>query len=130
MKYEFQIENQEAFPCQTIYGFMTNSLSSTAVGANYAGNQYMHTNCLSAVNGSRSTSTYRGRVSIAKLFGTNQAVFDDLFTGSTTASTLSSTATGYLYIGTVAAAVPVNGQFVSGFVELEVLFDRRNSLIT
>lgn len=129
MKYHFYIENQEAFPVGTIYGFMTNSLGATAVGQNYAGNAFMKTNVLSAVNGSRSTSTYDGSVAIDRLFGSKQALYDDLFTGSTTSSTLSSSATANLYIGTVGASVPVNGQFVTGWIELEVLFFRRNSLI-
>jgi hypothetical protein len=129
MSYCFMIENQEAFPTGTIYGFMTNSLGSTSVGQNYAGNPHMHTGILSAINGSRSVSTYRGSVAINQLFGSNQALFDDLFTGSTTSSTLSSSATANLYIGTVSASVPVNGQFVTGFVKLDLLFSRRNSLI-
>lgn len=129
VKYHFQIENQEAFPVQTIYGGMTTSLGSTAVGANYAGNKYMHTNVLSAINGSRSTSTYTGSVRMNYLFGSNQALYDDLFTGSTTSNTLSSSATGYFYIGTVAATTPVNGQFVGGWIELDVLFTRKNAII-
>jgi hypothetical protein len=130
MKYHFIITNQEPFPCQTVYGFMTVSLGSTAVGVNYAENRYMQGNLLSAINGARSTSTYNGSVAIDKLFGTKQALFDDLFTGSTTSSTLSSSATAYLYIGTVSAAVPVNGQFVAGWIELDILFHKRNSLIS
>jgi len=130
MKYCFKITNQEAFPAQVVYGFMTNSLGSTSVGGNYAENKYMHMSLLSAINGSDSTLTLNGQVSINDLFGSNQALFDDLFTGSTTSSTLSSSATANLYIGTIAAAVPVNGQFVTGWIELDVLFTRRNSLIS
>jgi len=130
MKYRLIIENQEAFPVQTVYGFMTQSLGSTAVGVNYAENKHMNCNILSAINGSRSTATYTGQVNICDLFGSNQALFDDLFTGSTTSSSLSSSATANLYIGTVGAAVPVNGQFVCGWIELDVLFTRRNSLIS
>lgn len=129
MSYKVDIENQEAFPVGTVYGFMTNSLGSTAVGQNYAGNQYMHEGILSAINGSRSVSTYTGSVAINQLFGSNQALFDDLFTGSTTSSTLSSSATANFYIGTVSAAVPVNGQFITGHIKLDILFTRRNSLI-
>lgn len=129
MSYKFLLENQEAFPVGTIYGFMTNSLGSTSVGQNYAGNPYMHTGILSAVNGSRSVSTYTGSCKINELFGSNQALFDDLFTGSTTSSTLSSSATANLYIGTVGASVPVNGQFVTGHIKLDLIFTRRNSLI-
>ncbi len=128
MKYHFEVTNQEAFPQGMIYGFMTNLLSSTSVGQNYAGNPYMHTAILSESRGNRSTSTYRGAVTIERLFGTSQALYDDLYTGSTTSSSMSSTAQAQLYIGAVSAVVPVNGVFVTGWIELDVLFNRRNSL--
>jgi hypothetical protein len=112
-----------------IHGFSIGSFGSTALGQNYASGPYLHTDVLSAVNGSHSTRIYTGRIEVAKLFGTTQALVDDLFTGSTTSSTLSSSATGNVYIGAVSASVPVNGWFVTGHIELDVLFDRRNSLI-
>lgn len=130
LSYRFVCTNQEAFPNAMIHGFMTNSLSSTGLGQNYASGPYVHTDVLSAVNGSHSTRVYTGRIEVAKLFGTTQALVDDLFTGSTTSSTLSSSATAYLYMGSVSAAVPVNGWFITGHVELDVLFDRRNALFS
>jgi hypothetical protein len=128
IEYDFEIVNQEAFPVQLIWGFMTNSLSSTALGAGYAGNPHMHQRLLGAINNHMGGCRIRGRVSMQTLFGTVRAVTDDLFTGSTTSSTLSSSATGYFYIGTISAAVPVNGQFVSGSLKLNVLFSRRNAV--
>lgn len=130
MRYRFDITNQETFPQQVVYGFMTNSLSSTAVGANYAENQHMHLSTMSDVRGSASSRTLSGSISIEQLFGSMQALYDDLFTGSTTSSTLSSSATANCYIGTVSAAVPVAGWFVSGFMELDLLFFRKNSLVS
>jgi len=130
MRYCFNVTNQETFPNPVIHGFMTNSLGSTSVGLNYAENPYMHMNVMSDVRGSRSTISCTGSIQIAKLFGSAQALYDDLFTGSTTSSTLSSSATANCYIGCVSAAVPVNGWFVSGWIELDLVFHRRNSLIS
>lgn len=126
--YRFEVSNLEAFPITIIYGIMTNSLGSTSLGQNYAGNPYMRTHIVSQVNGSKNTQTVTGSVSIHKLFGTNQALFDDLFTGSTTSSTLSSSATANCYIGSVGASVPVAGWFVTGTIELDIVFHRRNDL--
>lgn len=130
MSYCYRVSNSETFPQGMIYGFMTNSVSATALGQNYAGNKYMRESILSPVNGATSSRTLIGTVTIEKLFGTTQALFDDLFTGSTTASTLPTTATANCYIGAVSAAIPVAGWFVTGHIELDVLFDRRNSLLT
>jgi hypothetical protein len=130
MSYCYRVSNSETFPQGMIYGFMTNSVSATALGQNYAGNAYMHESILSPVNGATSSRTLTGTVTIEKLFGTTQALFDDLFTGSTTSSTLSTSATANCYIGSVSAAIPVAGWHVTGHIELDVLFDRRNSLLT
>jgi len=129
IKYRFEVSNLETFPITIIYGVMTNSLGSTALGQNYAGNPYMHTHIVSQLNGNKNTLTVSGSVPIHKLFGSSQALFDDLFTGSTTASTLSSSATANCYIGSVGAAVPVAGWFVTGTIELDLVFNRRNDLI-
>jgi hypothetical protein len=129
MSYHFVVSNSETFPQGMIYGFMTNSLGSTAVGQNYAGNPHMHESILSPINGSTSSRTFNGKVRIDKLFGTTQALFDDLFTGSTTSSTLSSSSTANCYIGAVSAAVPVSGWFVTGHIELDLLFEKRAALI-
>ncbi len=129
MRYEFMVTNQEAFPQGMVYGFMIPAVTSTGLGQNYASNPYMNTNILSESRGNRSTATYTGRVKIDQLFGSAQALYDDTFTGSTTSSSLPSTSTANLYIGAVSAAVPVNGWLVTGWIELDVLFHRRNSLL-
>lgn len=129
MRYEFMVTNQETFPQGMIHGFMIPAVTSTGLGQNYSSNPYMYTDILSESRGSRSTSTYRGRVKIDQLFGSAQALYDDTFTGSTTSSSLPSTSTANLYVGAVSAAVPVNGWLVTGWVELDVLFHKRNSLL-
>lgn len=130
MKYQFKVSNQELFPQSMIHGFSTASISATGLGQNYASGPYLKTDLLSDVRGNASNKTFNGSITMEKLFGTTQALFDDLFTGSTTSSTLSTTATANCYIGAVSAAIPVSGWFVTGFIELDVLFTRRNSLIT
>jgi methyl coenzyme M reductase alpha subunit len=85
---------------------------------------------MSDVRGGASTKTLTGSISIEQLYGSMQALYDDLFTGSTTGSTLSSSATANCYIGTVSPAVPVAGWFVTGWIELDLLFFRKNSLIS
>jgi len=129
MRYRFEVSNQEAYALSMIYGFMTNSVSSGSLGQNYAGNPYMHSEILSPINGSNSTMIYNGRITTERLFGTQAALYDDLFTGSTTSSTLASSNTINCYIGSIHPVVPTNGYFVQGFIELDVLFFRRNSVI-
>jgi hypothetical protein len=129
IKYTFEVTNSETFPITIIYGVMTNSISSTGLGQNFAGNPYMHTKLLTQNNGCKNKMTVSGSVPIHKLFGSSQALFDDLFTGSTTSSTLSSSATANCYIGASGAAVPVAGWFVTGTIELDLVFNRRNDVI-
>jgi len=129
MSYKFQVSNQEAYALSMIYGFMTNSVSSGSLGQNYAGNPYMHTNILSPINGAHSTMTFYGDVITEKLFGTKAALYDDLFSGSTTSSTLATANTIHCYIGSIHPVVPTNGYFVQGEITLDVLFFRRNSVI-
>lgn len=129
MRYHFLCTNQEQFPNPLVHGFMTVSLGSTAVGLNYAENPYMHLTIMSDVRGGLSTRTVSASITVQKLYGTAQALYDDLFTGSTTSSTLSSSATAHCYIGTVSPAVPVSGWFITGYVELDLMFFKRNSLI-
>jgi len=129
LSYDFKVSNSEAFPLGLIYGIMTNSVSATALGQNYAGNPHMYTTICSNVNGSTSSRRLRGGVSATTLFGSKQPLYDDLFIGSTTSSTLSSTATMNCYIGAVSSAIPVAGWFVTGFIKLKVLFLRRNAIL-
>lgn len=130
MKYQFHVSNQELFPQAIIHGFATNSIGATALGQNYASGPYIRTDLLSDVRGNAANKICSGAITIQKLFGTPQALYDDLYTGSTTSSTLATAATGNCYIGSVSAAIPVSGWFVTGFIELDVLFTRRNSLFS
>lgn len=129
LKYVFNVTNQEAFPVQLIHGFSTAVFGATALGANYAENRFFHTCILSPINGAKSTLTLVQKVKSTTLFGSIQPLTDDLFSGSTTSATLSASATMNCYIGGISAAVPVNGFFVGGTVELDLEFYRRNDII-
>lgn len=129
MRYVFDVCTNEAYGLPYVHGFMTQSLSATGVGLNYAENPYMkikHTGGASAV----STARLTGSVTTARLFGTQQALYDDLFTGSTTSSTLSASATMFLYCGAVGIGPLAAGFNVTGTIELDVMFFRRNSLFS
>jgi len=129
MSYKFDVVNSDAVGCNVLSGFLTASLASTALGANYVENPYMKMKMIGGINGA-SRTTLGGRCRCEDLFGTKQALYDDLFTGSTTSSTLSSSATMNLYLGVAWPTIPTNGVIVTGFVTLLVHFFRRNSLIS
>lgn len=128
MEYVIDIINDEAaLDNQVIHGFSNVLFSSTALGMNYAENSHFKTTSISW-KGMGVMKKLHGKVTIEDLFGTKQALYDDLFTGSTTASTLSSSATGYLYVGTQSTGTPVVGCNITGYVTLWVLFTKKRSL--
>jgi len=130
MDYQFNIVNLELFGQALIHGMSTTSISSGSLGENYSENSRFKQTVLSQLNGSRNVVTVRGGAIVKDLFGTNQALFDDTFTGSTTSSTLPSSGTAYAYVGLIATAVQVSGYEVTGTITLDVLFDRKNAIIS
>lgn len=129
MRYEFHVCNLEAIGTAFIHGFMTNSISSTALGLNYRENPYIRTTMCGPVT-ANCTKSLRGSVTCERLFGSAMALYDDTFTGSTTSSTLPSASTMYLYVGSSNTVVQANGWDITGSVFLDVLFIRRNALIS
>jgi len=130
MRYKFSFANQETFPVSCFSGFLTTSISSGSLGANYVENPYMHAIKVVGPLTGNGTTDQSGSIEIAKLFGTKQAVYDDLFTGSTTSSTLSSSATAYLYAGTACTTGTASGCIIQGEVVLLIQFYKRNSLVS
>jgi len=130
MSYTFCFANQETFPVSVFSGFMTNSISSGSLGANYCENPYMHALRVIGPLTGNGVVTQKGSVEIARLFGAKQALYDDLFTGSTTSSTLSSSATANLYAATACNIGTASGVICQGEVTLFVQFYRRNALIS
>jgi len=129
MKYKFQVSTNEVHSIAYVHGFMSQSLSSTGVGLNYAEGPYVFTAVSGGINADP-TKTFEGQVAVSKFFGTQQALVDDTFTGSTTSSTLPASGTLYLYIGAVSTAFLAAGFDVTGFVELDLLFYDRNALFS
>jgi len=130
MSYKFQIVNLELFGQALIHGLSTTSISSGSLGESYSENSRFTQTVITQLNGSRSMLEVSGRATIKDLFGTNQALYDDLFTGSTTSSTLASTGTAFAYVGLIGTAVQVAGFQVSGTITLDLLFDRKNAIVS
>jgi hypothetical protein len=131
MDYDFTFMNDEAFPVQVLSGFSCTSVASTALGMNYGENPYFKT-AFCSPSGGQNRARLRGHVRIADIAGTKQALFDDLYTGSTTSSTLSTNGTIYLYAGVGSAGTMFTAAScaVGGFVTLLCQFYRRNMLTT
>jgi hypothetical protein len=129
MKYSFMVSTLETHGLAYVHGFSSISYSATGVGLNFAENPYLNMAVTGSVN-ANSQKDMSGEITVAKLFGTQQALVDDTFTGSTTSSTLPAGGTMYLYIGAVSTAVLAAGFDVTGFVELDILFFDRNTLFS
>lgn len=129
MSYHFEVSNQENFGVQVISGFSLAQISSTALGANYSENPYFKLSMCGSSGGMNKVS-HRQSASVAQVVGSAQALFDDLYTGSTTSSTLATAGTMNLYLGTISPAIPVNGVTISGYVTLLIQFYRRTMLIS
>jgi len=124
MSYDFTVVNLEAFGIRIFSGFAVGSISSGSLGANYSANPYFKDKIVGSVTGNN-VKTLSGRVRTQDLFGTRQALYDDLFTGDTQSSTLSTTGTVSLYLGVESPAVPVAGYTYAGHVTLLCQFFRR-----
>jgi len=128
LDYAIHIINDEAaLDNQVIHGFSNVLFSSTALGMNYAENAHFKTTSVSW-KGMGVMQKLQGKVTVEDLFGTKQALYDDLYTGSTTASTLSSAATAYMYVGTQSTGTPVVGCNITGYLTLWVLFTKKRSI--
>jgi len=123
MSYKFSVANQEVFPLTIIHGFSNSSIASGAVNINYAGNPMMQSTMVGPLTG-MCTRILRGSKTVCQINGTQQPLFDDLFTGSTTSSTLTSTGTKYCYCAVVAPVVltAAGGLLVTVEIKLRVRF--------
>lgn len=128
MSYDVTFVNKEAFAVSAISGFQNTSIATGSLGANYTENPYNQLRLVGTVAGNN-TVRMRGKASIAQMCGTKQALYDDLFTGSTTSSTLSTAGTCWLYFGAEGLNNITVGVDVQGWVTLQIHFYRRGSLI-
>lgn len=129
MRYKFDVATLETHGIGYIHGFSSLSVAGSGVGLNYAETPYMHQFISGGINAD-STHTVSGQITVAQLFGSEQPLVDDTFTGSTTSSTLPASATMYLYIGAVSTAFLAAGYDVTGFIELDIMFYDRNTLLS
>lgn len=131
MSWDFSFSNQEAIGICAIAGASPTLLTTTTLGLNYAENPHFKMAEMGAVGG-QNRARLTGKASIQSITGTKQALYDDLFTGSTTSSTLATTGHVYVYGGVVspAATVLAAGAHFSGSITLLVHFYRRNALIS
>lgn len=101
MHYNFQVMNPEGvIPVNVVHGFSRTSFSATALGANYGENPYIYSKMMNWKGGLSELILRQGRT-VATIAGTKQAIYDDLYTGSTSSSTLATNGTIYCYIGGV-----------------------------
>lgn len=128
--YNFTVGNQEAFPLAILHGFTQNTIASGSLGITYAGNPLFRSSLLGPLTG-EGVATYRQTASVTKIVGTQQPLFDDLYTGSTTSATLATAGTVYCHIGIVAPqALTAAGAVVKVEIILSLRFYRRNPLLT
>lgn len=132
MKYKFSAVNQENFPISVIHGFGASAITSGSLGMNYGENPLFQTYVLGAPNG-QARGIFQSSNSVANIAGTATVLYDDLYTGSTTSNTMSSTGMVYCYFGIAAGqagALTAAGCFVHVEISLHVRFFKPNLLVT
>lgn len=128
ISYKFIVQNAEAFPISIIHGISNTSISSGSLGIGYAGNPLFQVTGLAPATGN-SCKTVRGSKTICQVIGTQTPLWDDLFTGSTTSSTLATSSTVWAYCGLNSTyALTALGMVVTSEISLDVLFYKPNLL--
>jgi hypothetical protein len=128
MSYKFSVANFEAFSVSIIHGFSNASVASGSLSIAFAGNPLFSTAMVGPATG-MNTRTCRKSASIMAIAGTKQALFDDLYTGSTTSSTLATAGTCWCYLGIISPTVlTALGVYVTVEVTLQLQFYRSNLL--
>lgn len=126
--YKFSAANQEAFSLTVIHGFSGSSIASGSLSITYAGNPFFNTNILGPLTG-QNRGVFRGNRSVRSITGTDQPIFDDIYTGSTTSATLPTAGTVYCYFGIITPVVmTAAGVLVTVEVTLDLEFYRPNFL--
>jgi hypothetical protein len=124
MRYKFSCANQEAFSLTLIHGFGTVSLASGSLTLVYAGNPLFSTTMVGPATG-MNTKILQRQASVASIAGTQQALFDDLYTGSTVSSTLATAGTVYAHCGIISSApLTALGVLITAEITLDVRFYR------
>jgi hypothetical protein len=126
--YKFIVQNAEAFPVSILTGFSQASIASGSLGITYAGNPHFKVTGLAPATGN-SCKTITGSVTVCEIVGTQQPLFDDLYTGSTTSSTLATASYVWAYCGINSTnALTALGMIVTTEIALDIVFHRPNLL--
>jgi hypothetical protein len=127
--YKFSVANQEAFSVACIHGFSALAISSASLNIQYGGNPLFSTAMLGPATG-MNTKTFQAKKSVSEIVGTSQPLYDDLYTGSTTAATLATAGTVYCYFGIVAPqALTALGVLCVTEITLDLQFYRIRPLL-
>jgi hypothetical protein len=128
MSYKFSVANQEAFSLSVIHGFSNSSIASGALVLAYAGNPLFKTAILGPLTG-QNRGQFSQRRTVREISGTDQSLFDDLYTGSTASATLATAGTAWCYFGILSpVALTAAGVLVTVEVTLDIEFYRPNLL--
>lgn len=128
MSYKFSCANQEAFSVTMIHGFSNSSIASGSLSITYAGNPLMRSTIVGPLTGIN-TKILRQSATVVKIAGTEQPLFDDLYTGSTTSATLATAGTVWCNCGVISPVVmTAAGVLVTVEVTLHLRFYRANFL--
>lgn len=128
ISYLFEISNNENFPVLAL-AMLSNDGGLTINNPEYLGNPLTKGKMMGPIGGA-CTATLKGGATTVTISGTRQPLFDDLYTGSTTSSTLASAGTNYLYLaGLTTGPVFVTGIGVRATVILKVQFYRPRSFV-
>jgi hypothetical protein len=127
--YEFSVANEEAFSLTIVHGFSNSVIASGSFGLPYAGNPLMHSTQIGPLTG-LNLKTLRGHKTVTAITGTQQPLFDDLYTGSTTSSTLPTASTKWCYCAFLSSQpLTAVGALVTARITLTVKFYLPNLLL-
>lgn len=126
MAYEVEFANNETFNLIALAGFSNSA--AAVVDLENTGNPMWKSKIIGPLTGINRCQLKDSKTLVA-ISGTKQALYDDIFTGSTTSSTLPSAGTSTVYFGLqTPAGLLVNGASVRAKITLTVQFYKRNTL--
>lgn len=129
MKYRFCANNNELFPVSIIHGFSNSAIASGAVALTYAGNPLMQSQILGPLTG-QGRGIYSKKATVVQIAGTAQPLYDDIYTGSTSSSTLATAGTKHCYFAIVSPVLlTAAGVYVTVEIELTIRFYLPNWLV-
>lgn len=124
MRYKFSAANQEAFSLTVLHGFSNSSIASGSLSIGYAGNPNFACSILGPATG-QNRGIFEQSKTIVEIAGTNQPLFDDLYTGSTASATLATAGTTYVNFGVITPQVMTAlGVLVTVEITLDLQFYR------